>query len=302
MRGQKTHSLNQSPFYKLRSRNKLAELLKLTPAELRKIIEKETSYREREIETKRASGKIKVRLTQEPRGSLRVIHERVKRLLSRIEPPGFLFCPVKRRSYVGNAAAHADSAEIRTLDIRDYFTSTLRRRVFWFFNSVMACEPDVAAVLAHLLTVKGHVPTGSPVSPILCFFAFFDMWQDIANVAAQQGCKITVYMDDLTVSGAIVPEWLMWEIRQKIHGHGLRYHKERRFTGGFGEVTGVVLRDGKTILPNRQHKRAYELANQIQLLPDGEEKLGLQRKLFGLRAQRRQVEANTCIYGQTTAP
>jgi retron-type reverse transcriptase len=290
MKPSKTHPLDQSPFYRIRTRKKLADFFKITPAELNQIFDTGTVYREREIETKRANGKIKIRLTQEPRGSLRAIHERSKRLLSRIEPPGFLFCPVKRRSYVGNAAAHAGVAEIRTLDVKDYFTSTPRRRVFWFFHTIMQCEPDVAAVIAHLLTVNGHVPTGSPVSPILCFYAFFDMWHEIADLAAAHGCKITVYMDDLTVSGRSVPEWLMWEIRQKICRRGLHYHKERRFTGGFGEVTGVVLRDGRTVLPNRQRKRAFELSKQIDTLPEGDERQTLQRKLAGLHAQRRQVE------------
>jgi hypothetical protein len=287
----KQHKLDQSALYKLRSRKKLAHLLSLTPAALKQIIDTPATYREDAIEVKRPNGKIKIRQIQEPRGLLRAIHERAKHLLSRIEPPGFLFCPVKRRSYVGNAAQHASAAEIRTVDVKDYFTSTLRRRVFWFFNTIMQCERDVAAILAHLLTVNGHVPTGSPVSPILCFYAFYDMWTEIAEIAIKQGCKITVYMDDLTISGPVVPEWLMWDIRQEIHSHGLKYHKERRFTGGFGEVTGVVLRDGKTVLPNRQRKKAYEVGGQIRTLPDGDEKQALQRQLSGLRAQRRQVEA-----------
>jgi hypothetical protein len=284
------HKLNQSALYKLRSRRKLADLFALTPATLKEIAETPLSYREAAIEVKRPGGRIKVRQIQEPRGQLRAIHERAKILLSRIEPPGFLFCPVRRRSYVGNAAQHATAAEVRTVDVKDYFTSTLQRRVFWFFNAVMQCERDVAAILAQLLTVNGHVPTGSPVSPILCFYAFYDMWMDIATTASGAGCKITVYMDDLTISGPVVPEWLMWEIRQKIYGHGLRYHKERRFTGGFAEVTGVVLRDGQTVLPNRQRKRAFDLGHQIRGLPDGEEKQILERQLTGLRAQRRQVE------------
>lgn len=295
MRQQKLYSLDQSPFYKLRTRKKLAGLFGRTTAEIDKILDQIVDvtpiYRERTIETKKPNGKIKVRLTQEPRGSLRAIHERAKRLLSQITPPGFLFCPVKRRSYVGNAAVHAGSAEIRTVDVKDYFTSTLSRHVFWFFNTVMQCEPDVAAIIAQILTVNGHVPTGSPVSPILCFYAFYDMWHEIAEIASAQGCKITVYMDDLTVSGPVVPEWLMWDIRKKIHSRNLSYHKERRFTGGFGEVTGVVLRNGRTVLPNRQRQRAHEIATQIRDLPDGKDRQQLQRRLTGLRAQRRQVES-----------
>ena len=45
--------------------------------------------------------------------------------------------------------------EIRTLDIKAYFPSTPRHRVFWFFHMIMRCSPDVASVLAQLLTAEG---------------------------------------------------------------------------------------------------------------------------------------------------
>lgn len=177
----KQHALNQSPFYRLATRKKVAALFDLTPIALRQLASAPLTYRERMITTTKSNGKVKQRLTQEPRGSLRSVHERAKRLLSRIEPPDFLFCPVKRRSYVDNAAAHLGAQEVRTVDVKDYFPATPRRRVYWFFHGVMRCPPDVAAVLAYLLTIDGHVATGSPVSPILSFYAFYDMWQQVAR-------------------------------------------------------------------------------------------------------------------------
>jgi hypothetical protein len=119
-----------------------------------------------------------------------------------------------------------------------------------------------------LLTFKGHVATGSPVSPVLSFCAFYDMWHQVADLAAAHGCKVTVYMDDLTVSGHVVPEHLMWKIRQAIHGYSLHYHKERRFTGRFAEVTGVVLWDRKIVAPNRQRRRVHNLRGALEALPE----------------------------------
>lgn len=177
------------------------------------------------------------------------------------------------------------------MDVKDYFNATPQRRVYWFFHSVMQCASDVASILAYLLTFKDRVATGSPVSPILSFCAFYDMWHQVADLAAVHGCQVTVYMDDLTVSGRVVPEHLMWQIRQAIYGHGLHYHKERRFTGRFAEVTGVVLRDGGIIAPNRQRRRAHDLRGELEALPDGEERQAIERKLAGLMAQRRQIEA-----------
>ena len=213
-----------------------------------------------------------------------------RRMLSRIEPPEFLFCPVKRRSYVSNAAQHAGAREIRKLDIKAYFPSTPRHRVFWFFHMIMRCSPDVASVLAQLLTAEGSLATGSSVSPILAFFAFYDMWLTIAQIAKEAGCLLTVYMDDIAVSGERVPDRLIWEIKKQIHCRDLVAHKERRYPRGIGEVTGSLIKDGKTLVPNRQRKKAYETRMALASTEDPEEHIRLTAVLRGLDQQRKQVE------------
>jgi hypothetical protein len=280
------HPLNQSALYHVTTRLKLAKQLALTPAELEQAC-RHGGYSDREIITKNG----KRRRIQEPRGVLRKIHGRAALLLSRIEAPQFLYCPVKGRSYVTNAKRHAEGKEIRKLDIQSYFDSTPRRRVYWFFHSIMHCAPDVSAILARLLTVNDHLATGSPASPILSFYAFYDMWQNIANLSAQHGFVMTVYMDDITLSGETIPERYMWEIRKAIVNAGLRYHKERRFIGETAEVTGVVLRSGEMLLPNRQHRKAHALREQLRNVVDLEEKIKAERQLRGLLSQRHQVEA-----------
>ncbi len=281
------YPLQQSPFYRLPTRRKLAELLGLPPRELDDLARRADLYRSWD----QPDSKGKIRHIDAPRQRLRRVHARVASLLSRIHAPDFLFCPVKRRSYVSNAAQHAGATEVRTLDVRAYFPSTPARRVYWFFHTVMQCPPDVAAVLARILTVDGRLATGSPVSPILSFCAFFDTWSDVARLVAEAGCVLTVYMDDVTVSGSAVPDRLMWEIRRRIHGSGLCYHKMRRFSSGYAEVTGIVLRGGQRMVPHRQHRKAHEARRALRAATSLEETERLERRLLGLEAQRRQVEA-----------
>lgn len=285
----KCHPLNQSRLYAVQSRAKLAEMFGLTRASLDAVLATEQPYSKRSKEITR-NGKTKTRVIQEPRGALRPIHVAVRKALSRIDPPDFLFCPVKRRSYVSNAAQHARAREIRTLDIHAYFPSTPRHRVFWFFHTIMRCSPDVASVLAQLLTVDEHLATGSTVSPILSFFAFYDMWLAIAQIAKEAGCVLTVYMDDVTLSGDSVPERVVWAVRQQIHSRGLHYHKERRYTGGLGEVTGTVVREGRLLLPNRQRKKAHETRLKLEEATDPVVAAQLASVLHGLNQQRRQIE------------
>jgi hypothetical protein len=282
------HPLKQSRLYKVTTRKKLASLFGMTPPVFGRLVSTERPYSKRTKEITR-NGKTKTRLIQEPRGQLRLVHTVVKKTLSRIEPPGFLFCPVKRRSYVTNAAAHIHAREVRTLDIGNYFQATPSTRVYWFFEKIMHCQPDVAAILANLLTVDGHLATGSTVSPILAFYAFFDMWIEIAHIAKVAGCVLTVYMDDITISGDHVPERVMWEVKKCIAKRGLIYHKERRYTAGFAEVTGVIVKGGCLVVPHRQRKKAYEIRNAITEASDADA-VHLAAVLRGLYQQRLQVE------------
>ncbi|MCH4091857.1 reverse transcriptase family protein [Acetobacter sp.] len=267
----------------------MADVLGITPPLLESVLAVERPYSERSVET--GSGeKVKVREIQEPRGALRPIHERVATLLSRIDPPDFLFCPVKRRCYVSNAAHHVGSRHVSTLDIKTYFPATPEHRVFWFFNHVLQCERDVASILGRLLTVNGHLATGSPVSPILSFFAFYDMWNSIARVVVENGCKLSVYIDDITISGGVVPNWLLWEVKRQIHSRGLIYHKEHRYYQGVSEITGVIVQNGGLSLPNRQHQKAYLLQKELRRQADVEARGVLERRIKGMSAQRKQIE------------
>jgi hypothetical protein len=284
----KLYPLHQSPFYGMQSRAKLAEQFGLIRKDIDQVLAIEKPYSEREIEIVR-NGKTKHRLIQEPRGPLRAIHIRVRKLLSRIGPPDFLFCPVKRRSYVSNAAQHVGAKEIRTLDVRAYFPSTPSHRVFWFFHHIMRCSCDVASVLAQMLTADGHLATGSTVSPILSFYAFYDMWLSIAEVAKKAGCVLTVYVDDVTLSGDAVPNRVVWEVRKRIHARGLEYHKERHFIGGIGEVTGVLIRNGRLTLPNRQRKKVHTVRTELRATVDPERFAALNATLRGLMTQQRQI-------------
>ncbi len=122
-KGQTRHPLDQSRLYSIHSRARFAALFGLTRHTLDELLTMDRPYSKRVLEEKR-KGKVKLRPIQEPRGPLRPIHVVVRKALSRIQPPDFLFCPVKRRSYVSNAAQHVGAKEIRTLDIQTYFAST----------------------------------------------------------------------------------------------------------------------------------------------------------------------------------
>lgn len=254
MPSKKLYSLDQSPLYRLNSRSKLARLLGISLGELRSISAGDVLYKEFDIPKKNGG----TRHVENPSYLLKISQGKIAKLLARIAPPDFLFCPVKGRCYVTNAAEHRDSRMVQCLDIRKFFPSTSQRRVFWFFDTVMQCSRDIAGLLSTLACFRGHLPTGSPLSPIMAYFAYFDLWQKIDFLCASRGHKLTIYVDDITISGPKVSKKDMWDIRQLIHGYGLEYHKAKTFVDRPAEVTGVILNRGQLFAPNRQHKKLRE--------------------------------------------
>lgn len=280
-----SHPLHQSQLFKLRSRSRLAKLLRISPAELRSLASGDALYKEFDILKKNGRG---LRHVENPCRRLKLAQAKIARLLARIDPPDFLFCPVKRRCYVTNAAAHRSNRVVQCLDIKSFFPSTPQRRVFWFFREVMQCERDIAGLLAKLACYQGHLPTGSPLSPIIAYFAYYDLWHRIAGFCKERGYTFTVYIDDVTISGQRVPRRDIWEVRRMIHAVGLRYHKEKTFVDRAAEVTGVLLVNGRLVAPFRQHKKMHETRLLLTGCEDADRQ-ALLGQFAGIRGQLRQI-------------
>ena len=279
-----TYPLHQSPLYRLRSRSRLAQLLRLSNAELRNLERRNDLYREFDLPKKNGG----VRHVENPVRALKLVQARIARILGRIEPPHFLFCPVKRRCNVSNAAAHMGNRVVHCLDIKKFFPNTPQRRVYWFFHTIMRCESNIAGLLAKLACYTGHLPTGSPLSPIMAYFAYFDLWHRIADFCKDRGYTLTVYIDDITISGHRVPTSDMWAVRQMIHGAGLRYHKAKSFVDRPAEITGVIVRPEKIEAPFRQHKKMRDAKVSLSSA-DAEDKPALRAQIAGIAGQIRQI-------------
>ena len=212
---------------------------------------------------------------QVPRAELKHVHRRLFCLLNRLVTPDFLHSGTRGRSYITNAMAHVKASAIFKIDVRKFFESVLWEDVFGFFQRVMNCSSDVAALLADLCTVERrekpendpqkrdrHLPTGSPISQCLAFWCFARMFEAIGRLAAARGLILTVYVDDITLSGTSVSRRTQDEVRRIIARYGLIGHKERLYRRK-GLVTGAVVTPNGLRLPNRRRQQA--LAGVVRL-------------------------------------
>lgn len=267
----KSYSLNQCALYKCRTRKKLFELLQTTPTKLielrsapklyypMKKIKKDGTYRD----------------VLAPRGDLKRIQKRIAELLLRLETPDYLMAPVRGRSNIENAVRHKGARSFHLLDVEEFYPRCTANKVASFFGKTLGCPPDVVKILLELVTLNGVLPAGSPASPSLAFWAYQDMWDEISEITQKAGCSLTVYVDDITISGNTIPGNMVYSIKENLrhHGHSFKEKKEASQINGSVEVTGVILLpSGKIALPNKQHRTMHQLRNHLQKLPDGPEK------------------------------
>lgn len=291
------YPLNQSPFYKVTSPRKLAEILNIDLRDLQELLDHKHANFNLYERDKPGGGK---RQIEEPKPRLQALHKRVCKLLCRIEVPEYLHSAIKGRSYLSNAAAHAGGEALVKVDVKKFFRSVDRHSVYLFFFKQMKCAPDVAGMLSRLLTVDGHLPTGSSASPIISYFAYNEMFDEIYRMARARGLTMTVYVDDLAISGPTASRKLLYEVRRVVARHKLRTHKAHYFRPSRPKVvTGwVVMPDGLR-LPNRRHKRIKDDYEAMLAARTPEEKLAILTPLISRVFEAAQIDPSWSRKGQT---
>jgi retron-type reverse transcriptase len=283
------YPLDQSPFYCLHSKKKLAGILYVSTVQLSKLLSKDNLYQEIDI----IQG-LKPRRIEKPAHDLKKLQKRIATLLQRIKLPSYIYAIKRGASYITNAQQHIGSSILRTLDIEKYFASTLKKQVYYFFNTNMKCSPDVAHILTKISTFKNHLPTGSPLSPILSFYTHMGIWEEIYNLVSLDNCILTIYIDDITISGDTVSDKLIWKIKQKLHSAGLRSNseKEKYYSEKVShKVTGVIIStDGVLKAPNSQHLKIHNLRQLIRSSKSEDVSIKLVQKLDGLESQLQQIK------------
>lgn len=301
------YQLDQCALYKTRSKNRLAEILHIGVPAL-KSIAADANYKVFVLpsETCEFTGKIrKSRQVEEPKKSLKTLHERIRDLLSRVAHPDYAHAAVKKRSYRSNAEFHKASDVAATFDVKAFYPSTSEQTVFLFFLHQLKCAPDVAGLLSRLVCYRaipdkpGCLPTGSPLSPLLSIYANKPMFDALERLARERDLKFTCYVDDLTFSGAVVPANLERRVASivKSHGHALANAKSRFFGKGMPKhITGVVLHQGKVAVPFGRFKKARRIEMAISKAEELPEKIRLMRKLSGLLGEAAYLDGRYKIW------
>jgi RNA-directed DNA polymerase len=261
----RSYEVERSPLYGLSNKKKLASLLDVDISLISSPDKSKLTSQYRIFVDKKTK-----RFITEPIGDLQAIHRQLLKFFSRIVPPEYIHSAIKKRSYRTNAEAHHESTSILKIDIKKFYPSIRFHYIHGFFLNTLKCSPDISTILAKLCTVRtdkygSHLPTGSCISPILSFLANQQLFDSIKDICEKEACKLTLYVDDITISGKDASPALLTLVAMEIFNHGYRYHKIKVYKNEPAIITGLVVHNGKVCLPHERAKKIRELMEALKV-------------------------------------
>lgn len=141
------------------------------------------------------------RIIRAPRSELKgVQREILKKILEKESVSESCFAYVKKRSVVQAATALSGHKAVLHLDIKDFFPTIDRRRVFGLYRS-LGYNNKVSYILSRLCTADNQLCQGAPTSPYLSNLIFRRADRQIASACAKFKLSYVRYSDDLFICG-----------------------------------------------------------------------------------------------------
>lgn len=259
------HDINQSILYKLKSHKKLFTYLKTNKNNI-KLLKKSKNYYEFIQKIKE-----KERNLIAPKDKLKIILKNIDHHLKKINTPSYLISNKKGLSSVDNANIHKNNNYILTLDIQNFFPSVNKEYIFRFFKYKLKQSDDIAWTLTKLVTIKeiDGVPQGFPTSARIAFWTYFKMFEEINNIVTKYNLTMTVYVDDITISGNNKINRLIYmQINNIVSKNGLQVKTSK--TKLFGKkspkhITGVVIKSKILYMPFDKFAKLRKLIDEDKI-------------------------------------
>lgn len=255
--------IEDSVLYNIDSLEKLMLILGISSKSEFIELAKNTNYKVYRIEAKN-------RLVEEPNEKLKKVQTKFNKLLQQIITPEYVFAGRKKMNYIKNALAHIDCNDMICTDIKKFFPNTNKTYTLSFLTDYLKMSKEIAEILASILTIDGHLPTGAPSSPLLTFWSYRIVFDKIYFFAKNLGIKMTIYIDDMTFSSkSKVSSSLIPFIREELMKVELKLHpdKIKRFKCSKNKhVTGnCINRKHQLMVPNRQREKLINLIKDKDL-------------------------------------
>ncbi|MBP3345481.1 MAG: hypothetical protein J6L86_00420 [Alphaproteobacteria bacterium] len=159
---------------------------------------------------------------------------------------------------------------------------------------------DIAWLITDLVTIPktdnsdGYIPTGSPSSQTVIYWAYKSTFDKIFSIAAQKKLKFSLYVDDMTFSSAnsitINFPKLIIKMCAKV-GLEINNKKTKYFSKNqYKDITGCVITPQQELkVPNKSRKEIVEI---VKNKPIEDMNVREIRSFYGKLNSMRQIEPN----------
>ena len=184
----------------------------------------------------------------------------------------YLHSAVKQRSYHTNAQVHIGDRYVFAIDLKDFYPSVTKYKLYLFFKEKFNLSPDIAMFYSVLSTCKSddgsyRLGQGLSQSSTLAYLVNYSLFNYLYVLSRDNDIQMSIYVDDVVFSSkkkisqsfidrlfGIIKGNDMLIKRQKVHN----YKKE-----SVKKITGVYINGNKTRVANNKH---YEFHIQYEYL------------------------------------
>lgn len=157
------------------------------------------------------------------------------------------FIPLK--SIADNAKPHTQKKYIYKFDLKDFFPSIPRRKVYYLFRN-LGYSSDLSNALATLCCFNNYLPQGAPTSPYIANILCGKLDRRINSFCQKNNFTYTRYADDLTISGDEKLVHYKSLFRKIINDSGFYFNEDKARLIRCGQrklITGIVVNEKVTV-------------------------------------------------------
>lgn len=194
----------------------------------------------------------KLRSISAPNHELKAIQNCLNLILQeKYHPTSAAMGFVHGRSVADNARVHQGQNYVYNIDIKDFFPSISKGRVFAVLqNAPYSFDKYTASIVADLSCHKGVLPQGAPTSPILTNIICERLDWRLSKLARGFNLKYSRYADDITFSGMEnmfhSDGAFLERLQHYVEKEGFRINPEKtrlNTIAGRQEVTGLTVNE-----------------------------------------------------------
>jgi hypothetical protein len=174
----------------------------------------------------------------------------------------YLHSSVKQRSYNTNAQAHIGNKYIFAIDLKDFYPSVTKDKLFFFFKNKFNLSSDIAMFYTYFSTCKSddgiyRLGQGLSQSSTLAYLVNYSLFNYLYDLSKEYDIEMTIYVDDVVFSSEKeIPQAFIDKLFGIIKRNGMQIKREKVHNYknySTKKITGIYITGNKTRVANSKH-------------------------------------------------